>query len=134
MPAGMHDKLEDLRLLNVAHQIEESFEGLERELEGRIQTRAVRQALRPLFEGGPGHKRLEEELARLRGEGSQDEARLSERDLVDAIRACEAMARDFYLRRLDDLSDPRLVELFRELAAEEGRHEQAAKDALRLVA
>lgn len=133
MPHPVRSKLEDLRLLNVAHHLEEAFEGLERELESHIRSKPVKDALRPLFAGGPGHHKLEEALQRIQDEVRAEEKRLTERDLIDAIRACEAMAREFYLRRLDDLSDPRLVELFRELAAEEGRHEEAAKAALALV-
>jgi rubrerythrin len=129
----VRSKLEDLRLLNVAHHLEEAFEGLERELESHIKSDAVRRALEPLFRGGAGHQRLEQELARLRAEMQAAEGSLTERDLLEAIRACEAMAHEFYLRRLDDLSDPRLVALFRDLAAEEGRHEEAVKAAMGLV-
>lgn len=126
----MHDKLEDLRLLHVAHQLEETFEGLEKAFESRVKDAKLRQVLEPLFRGGPGHAKLEQALAALDKEVQAAGPRLTDRDLLLAILACEKMAKDFYLRRLDDLSNGDLVNLFRQLAIEEDHHIQAVEKAL----
>ena len=129
----MHDKLEDLRLLHVAHQLEETFEGLEKAFEARLKDAKLRAVLEPLFRGGAAHQALEEALARLDKDVQRSEAKLTDRDILLAILACERMAKEFYLRRLDDLSDAKLVSLFRELAGEEGKHIDAVEKALAMA-
>ncbi len=129
----MHEKLKDLRLLYLAHQLEESFEGLERAFERRLPPGPIRESLRPLFAGGPGHARLASALASLDAFVKEREATLSTVDLLEALLDCELMAQAFYAGRTDDLSDPALQELFRQLADEEGRHVQAVRNAMAIA-
>lgn len=129
----VHEQLKDLRLLYLASQLEESFEGLERAFERRIPPGPVRESLRPLFAGGPGHERLKRSLAQLDRFVKEREANLTTQDLLEALLDCERMAQGFYLGRKPDLADPALAELFASLAAEEGVHIQAVQRAIAMT-
>lgn len=129
----MHEKLHDLRLLYLAHQVEEIFEKLERAFERHLTDPIVKEALKPLFEGGPGHRELEASLERLNAEVAAHDGELSQADIVLALRDCERLAQGFYQLHANDLYDKHLAQLFHRLGAEEGRHLQAVEQALRLV-
>jgi hypothetical protein len=128
----MDAKLQDLRYLHLACQIEEAFEGLERGLERHLPLH-VRRQLEPLFQEGPNHRRLQEAFQEVNRELARHEAEVTARQLVAAIRDCEALAREFYHNNAGKLSDPRLQQIFRGMAAEEGAHLEAAEKALLLV-
>lgn len=130
---GVKGRLTDLQWLYLAHHLEETFEGLEKAYERHLLDPTVRTMLEPLFAGGPGHRQLEGALARLNEALERDRASLTQRELLGAIAHCERLARDFYQRRADDLSDPALAELFRSLARDEERHLKAAEAALALL-
>lgn len=130
---GVHEKLQDLRLLYLAAQVEEVFEKLERAFEGHLDAGPVRQAIRPLFTGGPAHARLQAELKALNEEVQIRQHELSEADILQALLDCERLAQGFYQLHLDDLSSSRLAHLFRELADEEGLHIRAVEKAMALL-
>lgn len=129
----MHEKLHDLRLLALARQVETTCERLERAFEGRLPSDRIRSKLKPLFAGGPAHERLEQEFAALDADVKASESTLAPSDLLQAILDCERLAHDFYRANLDELSNPRLVQLFHDLAAEERHHIQAVEEALDMV-
>lgn len=129
----MRERLHDLRLLYLAHKVEETFEGLEKAMDRHL-PEDLREVLRPLFEGGPAHAELETSLDRLNHELEAQQERLSVEDLLMALRDLEETAQEFYLRHAPELSDPVLGQLFRRLAAEEARHLQAVARALQLAA
>ncbi|MES2154531.1 MAG: hypothetical protein V4510_05285 [bacterium] len=130
----MHEQLKDLRLLYLAHQLEDSFEGLERAFERRIPPGPIRESLQPVFQGGPGHAALTAALGRLNADVKAREVLLTPLDLLQAMLDCERMAQGFYLGRKDDLADPALRDLFVKLAAEEGRHVQVVEKAMAMLA
>lgn len=130
--APAHSKLHDLRLLYLAHEVEAVFEGLEKALHRHLPDGHVRQLLDPLFKGGPNHERLEAALAHLNKEMEGRRMEVQPLELLLALADCERMAHDFYTRHAKELSDPRLQELFRGLAHEEGRHLDAVQQALAL--
>ena len=129
----MHERLHDLRLLYLAHQVEETFETLERAFERHLSDPLVKEALKPIFQGGPGHARLEAELARLNTEMAAREQELSPRDILLALLDCERLAEGFYRAHASDLHDPKLADLFRTLGDEERRHLLAVEQALKLA-
>jgi hypothetical protein len=125
----MHRKLGDLQYLYLACQIEQAFEGLEKGLEKRLPP-LLRAQVDLLFKEGPSHRRLQQAFADLNRHLAESAEQVSPRDLLLAIRDCEEMARDFYRRNGSKLSDPKLAEIFRGLAAEEQAHLEAAERAL----
>ena len=132
MPPSLHARLHDLRLLYLAHEVEAAFEGLERALHRHLPSGHVQDTLRPLFEGGPSHRRLEEALRSLNREMAERQADVAPLELLRALRDCERMAHDFYVRHAGELSDPKLAELFRGLAQEEAGHLRAVEQAIAL--
>jgi hypothetical protein len=131
-PAPAHAQLHDLRLLYLAHEVEHVFEGLEKALHRHLPTGHVREALEPLFQGGPDHGRLERELDRLNRLVESQRSEVEPLELLQALADCERMAQDFYTRHAKDLSDPALADLFRGLAKEEAGHLRAVEQALAL--
>ncbi len=125
----MHAQLHDLRLLYLAHQVEETFEGLEKALNRHLPPE-FQTVLEPLFQGGPDHAKLDAKLTQLGRKMEAEQANISVSDLLHALRDCERMAQAFYLDHMADLSDPELVQLFRGLAGEEGRHLAAVEKAI----
>src|SRR5688572_33375460 len=117
----MQAKLQDLRYLHLACQIEEAFEGLERGLEKHLPPH-VRKELEALFQEGPNHHRLQQAFAEVNHESAEHESDVTARQLVMAIRDCEALAREFYHNNARKLSDPKLQKIFLGMAAEEGAH------------
>lgn len=125
------DRLKDLQYLHLACQIEAAFERLERGFAKRLPPH-LRQQLEPLFQEGPNHHRLAQAFADLNHELAEHERDVTLRELLTAIRDCERVARDFYRSNAKNLSDPKLVRIFEGLAAEEGKHLDAAEQALAL--
>jgi hypothetical protein len=128
----LHPSLQDLRFLHMAKQLEAMFEGLERAFERHIPQGAVRTVLRPIFEAGPAHQRLEDAYVRVNHEVAQGAADVQAIDLLECILACEKAAQKFYADHAHDLKDPVLARLFQDLAAEEGRHVLVVQETLRL--
>ena len=128
----MQAKLQDLRYLHLACQIEEAFEGLEKGLEKHLPAHLRRQ-LEVLFQEGPNHHRLRQAFAQLNHELAQHEGEVTTRQLLTAIRDCEALAREFYRSNAKNLSDPGLAKIFQGLAAEEGAHLDAVERALEMT-
>jgi len=133
MPGSSAGALQDLRFLYLAARIEDSFEGLERAMERHIPAGAVREALQPIFEGGPGHLRLAAALDRLSRSLEAARTDIAVDDLLTALHECERMAESFYRRNADALSDPSLRELFLDLAREEARHAEAVRTAMAIA-
>lgn len=125
----MHAKLQDLRLLYLAHEVEKMFEGLEKAFHRHLPP-PLRDELQPLFQGGPGHRELEMQFAQLNAEVKAREADIPLQELLVALRDCESLARRFYLDHSKELSDPALAQLFQRLAAEEAKHLAAVEQAI----
>ncbi|MFA5944001.1 MAG: hypothetical protein WC876_06000 [Candidatus Thermoplasmatota archaeon] len=128
----MKEKLGDLRYLYLACQIEEAFEGLEKGF-GKHLTPLLRKQIEVLFQDGPNHRRLKQAMAELNQDLAKHETEVSARDLLQAICDCERLARDFYQQNAGKISDPKLAEIFRGLAAEEQSHLAAAERALAMA-
>lgn len=78
--------------------------------------------------------------ARIAAELERLNASLFDEDRPGVVRAAlqdvgevERAARDFYLRSADQVHDPRVAKLFRELAQTEAKHAAIADEALRLA-
>jgi hypothetical protein len=132
----MRGDLHDLRLLKMAQWQEEAHEGFLVGMTDRyVRDPEVRGKVLAL--AGPvarHHRRLAEEAGRIAGRLTEEEqAGLARAALLD-VRDVEQERREFYLRHADDLRDPALARLFRDLARAEGRHVQVAEEALAMVA
>lgn len=128
----MQGKLQDLQYLHLACQIEEAFEGLEKGLEKHLPAH-LRKQIEVLFQEGPNHHRLQQAFDDLNHELADHKRDVTPRQLLMAIRDCEALARDFYRNNAQKLSDPNLKKIFQGLAGEEGAHLEAAEKALLLL-
>ena len=128
----MHGKLQDLQYLHLACRIEEAFEGLEKGLEKHLPPH-LRKQLEVIFQEGPNHHRLQQAFHDLNHDLAEHEGEVTPRQLLTAIRDCEALARDFYRNNAQKLSDPGLQKIFKGLAGEEGAHLDAAEKALELL-
>jgi hypothetical protein len=127
----MSSALQDLRFLHMAKNLEEMFEGLEKAFTRHLPEGAVKDALRPIFDEGEGHKRLRTAYDALnRRLAAQPPAPPT--SLLECILACEEAAQRFYLDGAERLHDRALADLFRTLAAEEGSHIGHVREALRL--
>lgn len=131
----MRALLNDIRLLKLAELYERAYEQFVLELaENASDDPEVLERLKLLVSPDDRHgERISEQLERL-----NREVTLAER--ADVVRAAimdvcdvERSAREFYVRHIDDLRDPQVAKLFRELAAEEARHARIATDALRVL-
>ena len=131
----MRPELNDLRVLKLAEMYEMAFERFVFEVAERIvQDEEVRAALRRLVSPEDRHhERLVEHMVRLNAALTPADQAAVEIAALEDVLEVEAAARDFYRRQADQLHDPRVVKLFRELAAEEERHVRLAREALRLA-
>lgn len=126
-------RLHDLRLLYLATQIEEAFEGLEKAYERHLPEGAAREALAPIFRDGPAHKQLRTAFRDLSARMEAERERITPRELLEAIRECESMARNFYATHAPEFSDPAMAGIFTRMAQEEAGHERAVAEALQLL-
>ena len=127
----MHAELMDLRYLHLAKSIEEMFEGLEKAFERHLPEGAVRDMLRPIFEAGASHRKLQEAYTNLNARVAAA-PQVKPTDLLECILACEKSAQKFYEEHAGDLSDPALAAIFKGMAQEEGGHVRCAQQALAL--
>jgi rubrerythrin len=125
----MYDTLSDLRILRLALAVEHAFEDYESSLLAQIDDPNTREALEPLFVDGPAHKRLAE-LHHEFEERATEALTIENESALQVMLECERSARDLYLRYLDRVKDPRLVELLRRLAHEEEEHATLLKRTL----
>lgn len=129
----MYRTLSDLRILHLAVSLEDTLERYEENLRNLIPEVVVRAKLRGLFEPGPSHEALREAYKQLSRKAGAAHAGLSTDDVLQTLLECESLARDFYLNHLDRLSDPGLVRLFRQMAAEEEQHVRAVMESMNLA-
>ena len=129
----MQSKLLDLRLLYLAHQVENTFEGLEKAFHRHLPDE-LRETLEPLFRGGPSHHKLEAKFNELNAEVQARKSEITVQALLQALKDCELMARDFYMRHVKELSDPELVQIFHGMATEETQHLAAVEQAITIAA
>lgn len=128
----MRQRLMDLRHLHLAKGLEEMFEGLEKAFERHLPGGVVRDALRPIFQEGPYHRKLQEAYKTLNTRLAAEAGTIPARDLLECILACERTAQRFYADHAKDLADPALAEVFRGLANEEASHIKCVEYALSL--
>lgn len=121
--------LNDLRILRLALNMEESFERYEESLRDLIPQVPVRAKLAGLFAPGVGHLDLKEACRALSKAADGTRASLETTDILQTLKDCEDAAHEFYLHYLDRLSDPRLVDVFKRLAEEERQHAQLVSEA-----
>ncbi len=131
----MNPLLHDLRLLKLAEMYEIAFERFVLEVTTAIVTDdEVRTRLRRLADPGEDHhERIAAELRRLSALVRPEDQPAVEHAAVLDVRDVEAAARDFYERHVTSVHDPRVAQLFRQLAREEERHVAIAEDALRIA-
>lgn len=118
----MYRTLSDLRILKLVLAVEDAFKAYDEALLECIEDPAVRDTLKDLLENGALHDRLEHEHDRLHAQVFNGPGTPAQADVLQVVLECERSARDLYLRYLDRLKDPQLVELLRKLAKEEEDH------------
>ena len=126
----MYRTLSDLRLVEMAEYLEDTFERYEESLRDMIPEVPVRAALAPLFEGGPSHAALKRFHQELTDRANALTEPGDTQDVLQVLLECERVAHQFYLSQLDRLGDPKLVRLFENLANEERGHIGAIQNAL----
>lgn len=129
----MFRALSDLRLLRLALHLEETLERYEEYLRSNLLDVPVRAKLAVLFEQGPYHQRLRQVSEALARVIDADPAPSDTQSVLQTLLDCERIARDFYVRQLDQLSDPVLVEIFQGMASEEARHMEVVRQAMELA-
>jgi rubrerythrin len=131
----MRPELEDIRLLKLAEMYEEAYERFVVELATHfLRDPALRERiLQVASPEDQHHERIVAQLDRLNGAlAEEDRAGMVRAALLD-VRDVERAARDFYLAHVDRVHDPEVARLFRQLAAEEGRHLRIAEETLRIA-
>lgn len=118
----------DIRLLRLAIHLEEMYEKYEEYLRDLIPEGKVRAKLAALFLEGPAHERLRRAHASV--ERRVRPAQLSTAEILQTLLDAERGSQAFYRDHLDDLSDPTLVDLFKDMAAEEAHHAAAVQEAM----
>jgi rubrerythrin len=129
-------ELNDLRLLKLAEMYEAAYERFVLEVAGRmIEDEDVRALVMTLASPQDRHhERIVEQVERLNAAlGPEDRSGILHAALLD-VAEVERAARDFYLRRVDEVHDPGVAGLFRQLAHEEAQHARIAQKALDLAA
>lgn len=125
----------DVRLLKLAEMYEVAYERFVLDVASRIvkdplvRAQLLRLAAGP-HAGDDHHGRIVLQLERLNAtlpEGAQPAIDLA---AVQDVLDCERAAREFYLSRIDEASDPAVRALFHDLAKEEARHVAIAEAAL----
>lgn len=129
----MYRALSDLRLLRLALHLEETLERYEDYLRSSLLDVPVRAKLAVLFEQGPYHQRLRQASEALAKWIDADPPPNDTQSVLQTLLDCERIARDFYLRQLDQVSDPVLVDIFQGMAAEETGHMEAVRQAMELA-
>lgn len=131
----MKPALNDLRLLKLAEMYELSYERFLIEIAQRVvKDDDARAELMKLVDPKEDHHaQIVAELDRLNSQLSpEDQASVEIAALQDVLEV-ETAARDFYIQRVDQLHDPRLVSLFKNLARAEDDHVRVARHALALA-
>lgn len=124
----------DIRILKLAEMYERAFETFLLEMAKKyVQDPAIRKKLAVLADPKDDHgERIAREIDRLNAElGAPDHASIERAALQDVLEV-ERAARAFYLRFVEEVRDPKVAELFRQLAREEAGHIRIAEDALAL--
>jgi rubrerythrin len=125
--------LDDIRLLKLAEMHERAYESFILEMADRyVRDEAARGEIRKLVGSTDDHgARIAKLLAELSAKVPSEKQPLVERAALLDIIDVEHLAREFYLPRIDQAHDKRVIELFRELARQEALHVRIAQDALR---
>lgn len=128
----MKDILGDIRILKLAEMYERAYEGFVLEMATRyVRDPQIKKRLEALVSTTDGHgERIAAELARLSALVGEDERESVERAALLDVLEVERSARGFYLRFVEEVHDPLVADLFRDLAREEGAHVRIAEDAL----
>lgn len=130
----MNPILSDIRILKLAEMYERAYEGFVLEMvERHVKDDSLKTRLRALAAPTDGHgERIAAHIERLnRRLGAADSAMLERAALLDVLEV-ERSARSFYLRFVEEVHDPDVAALFRELAREETNHVRLAEDAVAL--
>lgn len=125
--------LNDLRILRLALHMEETFERYEENLRHDIPQVPIRAKLAPLFDEGDAHERLRRAFAELSRAAARRQSPADSASILQTLHDCEEAAHEFYLHYLDRLSDPALIQLFKDLAAEEADHAQVVEQAREML-
>src|SRR5690349_12593189 len=104
----MPSSVQDLRFLHMAKNLEDMFEGLEKAFTRHLPEGAVRDALRPIFAEGEGHRRLRAASDELNNHLSAGPP-APPVELLECILACEQAAQQFYLDGAHHMRDPVLA-------------------------
>lgn len=130
----VNHRLSDIRILKLAEMYEHAYEAFILDMATRyVQDPDVKTKLRTLAGPSDDHEaRITGELERLNKDlGTVDRAAIERAALQDVI-AVERAAREFYLKFVEEVHDPAVAELFRNLAREEAGHVRIAEAALAL--
>lgn len=120
----MKPELNDLRILKLAEMYERAYECFIFEMTERVvKDDSTRQKLRRLISPVELHgERIAAEINRINATLSPEDADAVEHAALLDVLDLERAARAFYLRHIDRLHDPQVVQLFRNLAHEEEAH------------
>lgn len=130
----MRTELNDIRLLKLAEMYEAAYEHFIVELAERVvKDDEIRRGVMKLVAPTDMHgERIAAQLVRLNESVSEeDHEGILHAALLD-VRDVERAARDFYLGHADQVHDPEVAKLFRNLAHEEGEHLRIAEGLLQL--
>lgn len=126
----MRPELDDLRVLRLAELHERAYERFMLDVAEGLPDEKTRERLLHLVHSGEHGARLAREIARL-------SARLSPEDKAEAARASllevidvERAALDLYMRHVDAVHDPSVVQLFHDLVREERENVRVAETIL----
>lgn len=127
----MYDELNDLRILKIALAVDDIFQSYKESLLHVIEDGAVQRELEESIGSGEAHERLEQVHDRLHAAVQDQSDTLQQEDVLQVMLECERSARNLFLRYLDRVKDPQIVELLRALALEEEDHARIIERALR---
>lgn len=126
----MKPELGDLRVLRLAEIHERAYERFLRDVAERLDDPQTQSRLTRLADSDERAQRIAREIARLVAKLSpEDQGEAARADLLEVIDV-EREALDFYVRHVDAVHDPALVQLFHDLARQGRDHVHVAETVL----
>lgn len=132
---SMRREVNDLRILKLAEMYEISYERFVAEVARRIvRDEEVREKLMQFLpDGEDHHARIVQHMTRLNAKLAPEDHAAVEIGALEDVLEVELAARKFYAEHADQLHDPQIVQLFRELASAEEKHVRLARQVLDLA-
>ncbi len=130
----MNPDLSDIRILKLAQMYERAYEAFVREVATEfVGDDAIKAKLGELSGPLDNHRdRIAAHLDRLNRKMGPVDPHVVERAALRDVLDVERAARAFYLRFVEEIHDPHVARLFRDVAREEAMHVRIVEDALAL--